>query len=98
MTFATLVLIEFFKAFSLRSERYPVTDRPFANKWLNLAILWELFMLAMVTHVPFLQDAFGTTGLALEEWLLVGGLAFLIIPVLEAAKWEMRRRPLPVAN
>ncbi|MGH3023760.1 MAG: cation-translocating P-type ATPase, partial [Gaiellaceae bacterium] len=38
MTFATLVLIEFFKAFSFRSDRNSVLDRPFANRWLNLAI------------------------------------------------------------
>jgi Ca2+-transporting ATPase len=41
MTFATLVLIEFFKAYSYRSDRRPISDGTFANKWLNLAILWS---------------------------------------------------------
>jgi P-type Ca2+ transporter type 2C len=91
MVFATLVLIEFFKAFSYRSDRHSVLARPFANKWLNLAILWELTLLVLVVNVPFLQDAFGTTTLALVEWMLVTGLAFLIIPVLEVAKWRIRR-------
>ena len=91
MTFATLVLIEFFKAYSYRSDRHSVLDAFFANKWLNLAILWELLMLALVINVPFLQDAFGTTSLSVEEWLRVGGLAFLIVPVLETAKWLIRR-------
>jgi Ca2+-transporting ATPase len=92
MTFAALVLVEFFKAYSFRSERASVLDRPFANKWLNRAIVWELLMLALVINVPFLNDAFGTTSLALQDWLLVAGLAFLIVPVLEAAKWVLRRR------
>jgi Ca2+-transporting ATPase len=92
MTFATLVMIEFFKAYSFRSDRYSLLDRPFANKWLNLAIAWELIMLALVINVPFLQNAFGTTTLAAQEWLLVAGLASLIIPVLEVAKWVIRRR------
>jgi Ca2+-transporting ATPase len=48
-------------------------------------------MLALVTNVPFLQDAFGTTSLSPEEWLRVAGLALLIVPVLETAKWLLRR-------
>jgi Ca2+-transporting ATPase len=100
MTFATLVLIEFFKAFSYRSDRHSVLEGLFANKWLNLAILWELVMLVLVINVPFLQDAFGTRSLSAEEWIRVGALAFLIVPVLETAKWMFRRGwvgPLPPA-
>jgi P-type Ca2+ transporter type 2C len=91
MTFATLVLIEFFKAYGYRSDRNSILERPFANKWLNLAIAWEVLMLVLVINVPFLQDAFGTTSLSADEWLRIGGLAFLIVPVLEAAKWLVRR-------
>jgi hypothetical protein len=42
--------------------------------------------------VPFLSDAFGTTSLVLQDWLLVAVLAFLIVPILETAKWVIRRR------
>jgi P-type Ca2+ transporter type 2C len=56
--------------------------------------VWELLMLALVINVPFMQDAFGTTSLAPQEWLLVAGLAFLIVPVLEVAKWTIRRHAL----
>jgi P-type Ca2+ transporter type 2C len=92
MTFATLVLIEFFKAYSFRSDRNSVLDRPFANRWLNLAILWELVLVALVVNVPFLQEAFGTTGLSVGAWLIVAGAAFTIVPVLELAKLVIRRR------
>ena len=92
MTFATLVLIEFFKAYSYRSDRHSVLDRPFANKWLNLAIAWEIALLALVINVPFLQDAFGTTDLSPRDWAIVIGAAFTIVPVLEAAKHLIRRR------
>jgi P-type Ca2+ transporter type 2C len=44
-----------------------------------------------VINVPFLQDAFGTTSLAAEEWLRLAALAFLIVPVLEVTKWMLRR-------
>jgi P-type Ca2+ transporter type 2C len=91
MTFATLVLIEFFKAYSFRSDRNSVLVRPFANKWLNLAILWELALVVLVINVPFLQDAFGTRALSFETWLLVAAVAFTIVPVLEVAKRALRR-------
>ena len=51
-------------------------------------------MLVLVINVPFLQDAFGTTSLSADEWLRVGALALLIVPVLEAAKWLVRRGPV----
>ena len=92
MTFATLVLIEFLKAYSFRSDRNSVLDRPFANRWLNGAILWELILVAVVVNVPFLQDAFGTTGLSVGAWLIVTGAALTIVPVLELAKRVIRRR------
>jgi Ca2+-transporting ATPase len=91
MTFATLVLIEFFKAYCLRSDRASVLDRPFTNRWLNVAILWELVLVVLVVNVPFLQDAFGTTGLSFEDWLLVAGVAFTIVPALEIAKQVVSR-------
>ena len=42
MAFVSLVLIQFFKAYNFRSDRQSVLHHPFANKWLNIAILWEL--------------------------------------------------------
>jgi P-type Ca2+ transporter type 2C len=91
MTFASLVLIEFFKAYSFRSDRGTALERPFANTWLNLAILWELMLLALVINVPFLQEAFGTRALSLETWLLVAAVAATIVPVLELTKLTLRR-------
>jgi Ca2+-transporting ATPase len=41
MTFVSLVLMQFFKAYNFRSDRHSVFNRPFENKWLNLAVGWE---------------------------------------------------------
>jgi Ca2+-transporting ATPase len=38
MSFASLVLIQFFKAYNYRSDQASVWHKPFANKWLNMAI------------------------------------------------------------
>jgi len=91
MTFVSLVLIQFFKAYNYRSDRNSIFNRPFSNKWLNLAILWDLFMLVMVVYLPFLQAPFKTFGLTPVDWLIILGISLTISPVLELVKWMERR-------
>jgi Ca2+-transporting ATPase len=91
MTFVSLVLIQFFKAYNYRSDRFSVFRRPFANRWLNLAVGWELLLLVVIVYVPFLQQPFGTFTFTWADWLLTGALAFTIVPVLEFVKWLERR-------
>ncbi|HEX5887607.1 MAG TPA: cation-transporting P-type ATPase [Pyrinomonadaceae bacterium] len=91
MTFVSLVLIQFFKAYNFRSDRHSVLRDPFANKWLNLAILWELVMLGLILYIPFLEQVFGTVALPLNDWLIILAAALTISPVLELAKWVERR-------
>jgi Ca2+-transporting ATPase len=73
-----------------------VLRRPFANRWLNLAVTWELVLLGLVIHVPLLQGPFGTFSFAWSDWVLTGTLAFTIVPILEAVKWLERRGYLGV--
>jgi Ca2+-transporting ATPase len=91
MTFVSLVLIQFFKAYNFRSDRLSLLHRPFANKWLNRAVLWELVLLALVIYMPILQKPFSTFSLSLVDWLIIIGLSLTVSPVLELAKWMVRR-------
>jgi Ca2+-transporting ATPase len=91
MTFVSLVLIQFFNAYNFRSDRHSILNKPFANKWLNLAVGWEIILLMLIVYLPFLHEAFNTYALPLVDWLIVGGLAVTIIPVLEIAKWLERK-------
>ena len=91
MTFVSLVLIQFFKAYNFRSDRHSVLRRPFANKWLNIAIIWELLMLAFILYVPFLESIFGTFELTLRDWVIIIAAALTVSPVIELAKWAERR-------
>jgi Ca2+-transporting ATPase len=91
MTFVSLVLIQFFKAYNFRSDRHSVLRRPFANKWLNIAIVWELLLLGLIVYVPILERTFGTFGLTLKDWLIIIAAALTVSPVLELAKWVERR-------
>jgi Ca2+-transporting ATPase len=92
MTFVSLVLIQFFNAYNFRSDRYTAFHRPLANKWLNLAIVWETILLVLVVTVPFLEKAFGTCNLSPRDWLLIAAVSATVVPVLEAGKWLQRRR------
>ncbi|HEY9076282.1 MAG TPA: cation-translocating P-type ATPase [Anaerolineaceae bacterium] len=91
LTFVSLVLIQFLKAYNFRSDRHSILVKPFANKWLNIAILWEITLLFLILYVPFLHDAFGTYYLPLEDWLIVGSVTVTIVPVLELVKWMERK-------
>jgi Ca2+-transporting ATPase len=91
MTFVSLVLIQFFNAYNCRSDRASILHRPFANRWLNLAVAWEMMLLGAIIYVPFLQRPFGTFGLSATDWALTVALSFTVVPVMEAVKWMSRR-------
>jgi Ca2+-transporting ATPase len=91
MTFVSLVLIQFLKAYNFRSDRTSVLHRPFANRWLNLAVFWELVLLMLILYVPVLQMPFDTIGLQPMELAALVGASATIVPVLELAKWMERR-------
>ena len=91
MIFVLLVTIEFFKAYNFRSDRVSALQRPFANRWLNVAILSELVLLVLIVYVPSLQLLLDTFSMEVKDWLLIFGLASSIIPVLEVTKWLARR-------
>ncbi|HUE98472.1 MAG TPA: cation-translocating P-type ATPase [Anaerolineales bacterium] len=91
MTFVSVVLFEFFKAYNFRSDHNSVFQKPFANKWLNLAIVWELILLSLIVYVPFLHTVFGTFSLPLVDWIIIIALAVTVVPVLELGKWMERR-------
>jgi len=91
MTFVSLVIIQFWNAYNFRSDRLSAFRRPFANKWLNLAIAWELLLLLLVIYLPLLQGPFSTFDMQPAQWAMVVGVSLTIVPVMELAKWMQRR-------
>ncbi len=91
ITFVSLVLIQFFKAYNFRSDRHSVLRSPFANKWLNAAIAWELFLLGLILYVPVLAKPFGNFSLSAVDWLVILAVSLTISPVLELTKWFVRK-------
>ncbi|NTW12354.1 MAG: cation-translocating P-type ATPase, partial [Anaerolineales bacterium] len=91
MTFVSLVVIQFFKAYNHRSEHISVFERPFRNKWLNRAIVWEFALLLLIIYLPFLHKPFNTYSLPLIDWVIIFAVAGSITPVLEFVKWTIRK-------
>jgi Ca2+-transporting ATPase len=91
MAFVSLVLIQFFKAYNYRSDHLSIFAGIFSNRWLNLAIVFDLLLMIAVIYVPFLQGPFETYALPLVDWAIVFTAALTISPVIELAKWMLRR-------
>jgi Ca2+-transporting ATPase len=91
MAFATLSLSELIRAFTSRSEHYPLFKiGVFSNKWMNLAVLASMVLIFAVIYIPFFNPIFETEPLTLTEWRLV--LPLLLIPsiVAELTKYFIR--------
>lgn len=98
LCFLTLIIIQFFKAYNFRSDKHSIFKIGlFTNKWLNLAVCWEIMLLFIIIYMPFLQESFRTFSLSLGDWILVIFLAGTIFPVMEISKsiirWKEETRP-----
>jgi len=83
MAFITLSSSELLRAFTARSERYPILKIGiFNNKWMNIAVLSSLLLLMVILYVPFFNKIFDTVPLGWREWKLI--LPLLIIPSVAA--------------
>ena len=90
MAFVTLSFSELLRAFTARSERFPLIRLGlFSNRAMFYAVTSSLFLLLLVLYAPFLQPIFDTVPLPLAAWEVV--LPLLVVPALvaEITKWVM---------
>jgi len=93
MAFVTLSFSELLRAFTARSENYPVLKIGiFSNRVMFYAVASSLLLLLSVIYLPFLQPVFNTVPLGWNEWQYV--LPLLLVPatVAELTKWVTGRR------
>jgi Ca2+-transporting ATPase len=83
MAFITLSFSELLRAFTARSERYPILKIGlFKNKSMNYAVVISAILLLAVLYVPFLQPVFSTVPLGWEHWQYL--LPLLFVPAITA--------------
>jgi len=87
MAFVTLSLSELFRAFTARSEYYPLRKIGiFSNRNMNLAVLFSVIMVLLVIYIPFLNAPFNTIPLTWLHWLIILPLIFIPSIVAEIMK------------
>jgi Ca2+-transporting ATPase len=103
MAFATLSISELLRAYTSRSERYPLFKiGVFSNKWMNLAVGSSLLLILAVIYTPFLSSIFNTLPMGWSEWEII--LPLVLIPSIaaELTKWVasrmQKRQQLAVVN
>ncbi|WP_322807235.1 cation-translocating P-type ATPase [Thermanaerothrix sp.] len=93
LAFVTLSSSELLRAYTARSERYPLLKIGlFSNRWMNLAVLSSLALLLMVVYVPFFNPIFATVPLSWAQWKLILPLIFLPAVVAEITKMVLGAR------
>jgi P-type Ca2+ transporter type 2C len=88
--FTVLVLTSFFTCFTARSDTRSAFSHLFVNPWLWGAVALSLSLQVAVVHLPFLNTAFGTAPLTLDQWLLCAAMASLVLVYSEAQKLVRR--------
>ena len=88
--FTVLVLAHLFNAFNARSETTSAFAHLFVNPWLWGALALSLLMQVAVVHLDFLNLAFGTVPLTLDQWLLCAAMASTVLWVSELRKLARR--------
>ena len=78
----------------MRSQRASSVGMVFKghhNNVLYIAMFASFLLTTAVVEVPFLSNLFGFAHLNLKAYLISLGLAFLVIPIVEAVKFIQRK-------
>ncbi len=84
--FTVLVFTSLYTGFTARSDTTSAFANLFVNPWLWGAVSLSLVLQVAVVHVPFLNIAFGTAPLALDQWLVCAAMASVVLIYSEGQK------------
>ena len=88
--FTVLVLAQLFNCFNARSDRRSAFASLFVNRWLWGSIALAVLLQVAVVHLAFLNVAFGTVPLSLEQWALCTAMASAVLWTSELRKLAVR--------
>ena len=92
MVFIILVLAQLVNAFNCRSDYFSLlTVGILPNKFLLGSALVSFLMMVAVVEWPPLSRLFHTAPLDRTDWLIAITVSLTIVPVVELAKWRLRR-------
>ena len=91
--FTVLVFTSLFTCFTSRSEIESAFVGIFTNHWLWAAVSLSLILQVAVVHVSFLNTAFGTAPLSINQWAMCALMASAVLWFSELRKLSMRMSP-----
>jgi Ca2+-transporting ATPase len=93
MAFVSLSFSELLRAFTARSENYPILKIGlFSNRSMNWAVVSSFVLLLAVVYIPFLNNIFDTVPLDWGQWQYVLPLLFVPAIAAELTKVILSRR------
>jgi P-type Ca2+ transporter type 2C len=84
--FTVLVFTSLYTCFTSRSDTTSALVGLFSNPWLWGAVTLSLVLQVAVVHLPFLNIAFGTAPLTLDQWLVCAAMASAVLFYSEVRK------------
>jgi len=90
--FTVIVFTNLYNCFAARSDTTSVFVGFFVNRWLWCAVALSLLLQVAVIHMPFLNIAFGTVPLTLNQWLVCAGMGSGVLIYSELRKVVIRSR------
>ncbi|NWG23684.1 MAG: cation-translocating P-type ATPase [Pseudorhodoplanes sp.] len=86
MAFTTLMMFQLFNVFNARSDTESAFAGLFSNGWLWAAVGFSILLHVAAVYVPFMQQAFSTTALTLDDWIVCTGVASAVLWLRELGK------------
>jgi P-type Ca2+ transporter type 2C len=86
--FVALIIDSLFYVFSCRNLNLNIWQyNPFSNKFINWTVILSIFLMLAVIYFPFLQNVFETVPLDFIDWLLLSGVGFINLFLIELMKY-----------
>jgi Ca2+-transporting ATPase len=89
--FFLFIVIELIIALNFRSMKYSVFKAP-PHKWLIIAVVWELILIAVLIRIPAVCTAFGITQPSISDMIMILSFGIFVFAILEATKAILRTR------
>jgi Ca2+-transporting ATPase len=90
MAFTTLVFCQLFNVFNSRADYASAFSNLFTNKLLWGAVALSVLLQIAVVYIPFLNAAFATTPISLQEWGICIAMASMVLWFEEVKKLILR--------
>ncbi len=93
MLFFMFVGVELVIALNCRSLVFSIFTVP-PHKWLVIALIWEVLLIALIVQLPAVRQAFGITLPSVADLVLISAIGLVVISLIEATKILLRRHRL----